>query len=77
MQVRIPTPIVGEIITEEFMKPLNMSIDVLAKGIELSEYETHDLLSGRLSVPPELSGKLSQFFDMSEFSSYRHKRTVT
>ena len=76
MQVRIPTPTVGEIITDEFMKPLNMSIEVLAKGIELSEYETHELLSGRLYVTPELSGKLSQFFGMSEFFFYRLQKNL-
>ena len=76
MQVRIPTPTVGEIIADEFMKPLNMSIEVLAKDIELSEYETHELLSGRLSVAPELSVKLSQFFGMSEFFFYRLQKNL-
>ena len=69
--MRIPTPTVGEIITEEFMKPLNMSVEVLASGIGLSEYETLELLDGRLSVTQELSQQLSKFFGMSEMFFYR------
>ena len=70
MNERIPTPTVGEILIEEFMKPLNMSIEVLASGIGLSEYETLELLSGRLSVTPEISQRLSKYLGMSEMFFY-------
>lgn len=76
MSERIPTPTVGEIITEEFMKPLNMSVEILAEGIELSEYETVELLSGRLLITPKLSQKLSKFFGMSELFFYRLQKNI-
>ena len=57
----IPTPSVGEILTEEFMKPLNMSIEILSSGIGLSEYKTLELLLGHLSVTPEISQRLSKY----------------
>ena len=76
MSERIPTPTVGEIIAEEFMKPLNMSVEVLAEGIELSEYETLELLEGCLSITPELSQKLSKFFGLSDMFFYRLQKNI-
>ena len=76
MNERIPTPSVGEILIEEFMKPLNMSVEVLASEIELSEYETLELLEGNLSVTPEISQRLSKYLGMSEMFFYRLQQKI-
>ena len=55
----ISTPTVGEIIVEEFMKPLNMSVDTLAEGIGLSENRIIELLDGDIQITTELSKRLS------------------
>ena len=72
----ISTPTVGEIIVEEFMKPLNMSVDTLAKGIGLSENRTIELLDGDIQITPELSKRLSAFFGMSELFFYRLQQDI-
>lgn len=76
MNEYIPTPTIGEIITEEFLKPLNMSEYTLAKGIGLSEQYTMELLEGNVQVTPELSRRLSFFFGMSELFFYRLQQDI-
>ena len=76
MDEYIPTPTVGEIITEEFLKPLNMSESSLAKGIGLSEQLTRAILEGNVQVTPELSRRLSAFFGMSELFFYRLQQDI-
>lgn len=72
----ISTPTVGEIIVEEFMKPLNMSVDTLAEGIGLSENRIIELLDGDIQITPELSKRLSAFFGMSELFFYRLQKDI-
>lgn len=76
MEEYIPTPTVGEIITEEFLKPMNMSEYTLAKGIGLSEQLTRRFLEGYIQVTPELSKRLSAFFGMSELFFYRLQEDI-
>lgn len=76
MDEYIPTPTVGEIIAEEFLKPLNMSENTLAKGIGLSEQLTRAILEGNVQVTPELSKRLSSFFGMSEMFFYRLQQDI-
>lgn len=76
MNEYITTPTIGEIITEEFLNPLNMSSHTLAKGIGLSEQYTIELLEGNVQVTPELSRRLSAFFGMSELFFYRLQQNI-
>lgn len=76
MNEYIPTPTIGEIITEEFLNPLNISRATLAKGIGLSEQHTVELFEGNLQVTPELSKRLSAFFGMSELFFYRLQQDI-
>ena len=76
MDEYISTPTVGEIITEEFLKPLNMNEYTLAKGIGLPERLTKEFLKGNIQVTPALSRRLSVFFGMSETFFYRLQQDV-
>mgnify|MGYP002624853231 CR=1 FL=1 len=76
MNEYIPTPTVGEIITEEFLKPLNVNENTLAKGIGISEQLTRAILEGNIQVTPELSKRLSSFFGMSEMFFYRVQQDI-
>ncbi|MBQ2615354.1 MAG: HigA family addiction module antidote protein [Synergistaceae bacterium] len=76
MDKYIPTPTIGEIIVEEFLKPLNISRVTLARIIGLSEHQTKELLEGNAQVTPELSKRLSSFFGMSELFFYRLQQNI-
>ena len=76
MKERIATPTVGEIIIEEFMRPLNMSVKTLANGIKETEYETLELLEGRVAVTPELSQKLAKYLGMSDMFFYHLQKDI-
>ena len=76
MDEYISTPTVGEIITEEFLKPLNMNEYTLAKGIGLSERLTKEFLKGNIQVTPALSRRLSVFFGMSETFFYMLQQDI-
>ena len=72
----IPTPIVGEVIVEEFMKSLGISTAVLADNLGLSVTYTRTLLDGELKVTPELSKRLADCFDMSELFFFRLQQDI-
>ena len=66
MNERIPTPTVGEIILEEFMQPLDLSVTTLAQNIGVSERYLKNILEGDGKVTPDISSKLGAYFGMSE-----------
>lgn len=72
----IPTPTVGEVILEEFMKPLNFSTAMLADNLGLSATYTRALLDGSVKITPELSKKLADCFGMSELFFFRLQRDI-
>lgn len=76
MNEYILTPTVGEVIVEEFMKPLNMSIATLADNLGLSTTYTHALLDGEVKVTPELSKRLADCFGMSELFFFRLQKDI-
>lgn len=69
--MRIPTPTVGEILLEEFMQPLSLSLSALSKETGISESTMKGILEGEVKVTPEISQRLSFYFGMSELFFYR------
>lgn len=67
--VRIPThraPIhPGEILQEEFLKPLQLTQRELADGIRVPYQRINELVNGRRGVTPSTALRLSRFFDTS------------
>lgn len=76
MNTYISTPSVGEIIVEEFMKPLNISVTMLAESLGLPVTETCALLDGDIQVTPELSKQLAECFGMSELFFFRLQEDI-
>lgn len=76
MNERIPTPTVGEIISEEFLKPLNISTEKFAEGIKVSPAYAQSLLTGDIQVTPELSRELAGYLGMSELFFYRLQENI-
>lgn len=69
--MRIPTPTVGEILLEEFMQPLSLSMSALSKETGISESTMKGIIEGSVKVTPEISQRLSFYFGMSELFFYR------
>ena len=67
--VRVPThrepthP--GEILLEEFLKPMGLSQRELARGIRVPYQRVNDLINGRRGVTPSTSLRLAKFFGTS------------
>ena len=66
----------GEMLEEEFLKPLNISVVMLASKLGLSEGYTRALLDGEVKVTPELSRRLADYFGMSEMFFYRLQEDI-
>lgn len=56
---RIPTH-PGEVLNEEFLKPLNMSFSDFAKHISMRSSRVPELIRGQCAVTPELAWKFAQ-----------------
>lgn len=56
----------GEILFEEFLKPLNLSQRELAKGLGIPETRVSEIVHGKLRINAEYALRLSIFFNMSE-----------
>lgn len=65
MITNAPAPTVGEIITTQFMKPLNLSPETVAKSISVPVVEIENILKGN-RIPADLSPVLSKYFDVDE-----------
>ena len=62
----VPHPHPGEILAEEFLKPLGISNYRLAKEIGIPATRVGDIVAGRRSVTADTGLRLSAFFGMSE-----------
>jgi len=62
--LHLTTP--GEILLEEFLKPLNLSQRELAKGLGIPETRVSEIIHGKLRINAEYALRLSLFFKMSE-----------
>ncbi|USR91621.1 HigA family addiction module antitoxin [Phormidium yuhuli AB48] len=67
--VRIPThrspthP--GEMLLEEFLKPMELSQRDLANGIHVPYQRVNEIINGRRGITPSTALRLAKFFDMS------------
>jgi addiction module HigA family antidote len=62
---RIPTH-PGEILEEEFRKPLGISQSQLAKEINTTFRTINEIINKKRSISPEMAIKLSRYFGTSE-----------
>ncbi|MCR5203660.1 MAG: HigA family addiction module antidote protein [Lachnospiraceae bacterium] len=66
MDQNIKMPEVGEILLEEFMKPLGISSYKLAHSISVPVSRIQDILHNRRKVTADTSLRLSKYFGVSE-----------
>lgn len=62
----IPYPHPGEILLEEFLKPMSISQYRLAKEIGVSQRRIGEIVAGNRSVTADTGLRLSRFFGMSD-----------
>ena len=63
--IKIPTPTIGEILKEEFMKPLQISAYRLAKLIGVSTSRIQNILHDRVGITVDTSIRLRRVFGVS------------
>lgn len=67
--IRVPTHRVpthpGEMLLEEFLKPMGLSQRELAEAIEVPYQRVNELVNGRRGVSPSTALRLSKFFGNS------------
>jgi len=63
-KLHLSTP--GEIILEEFIKPLGLTQKEAAKGLDIPESRLSELINGKLRINVEYALRLSLFFGMDE-----------
>ena len=63
---KIPYPHPGEILLEEFLKPMGITQYRLAKEIGVPQRRIGEIVAGSRSVTPDTGLRLSRFFGMSE-----------
>jgi len=67
--VRIPThrepTHAGEMLLEEFLKPMGLTQQELADGILVPYQRVNELVNGRRGITPSTALRLAKFFDMT------------
>ena len=63
---KVPYPSPGEILLEEFLKPMGITQYRLAKEIGVSQRRIGEIVAGTRSVTADTGLRLSTFFGMSE-----------
>ncbi len=67
--MRIPTHRVpthpGEMLLEEFLKPMNLTPEQLANGINVPDEEINQLIEGSRGMTPSIALRLAKFFGIS------------
>jgi addiction module HigA family antidote len=62
----IPYPAPGEILLEEFLKPMGISQYRLAKAIGVSQRRIGEIVAGRRAITADTGLRLARFFGMSD-----------
>jgi addiction module HigA family antidote len=67
MTTKIIDPITpGEVLKEEFLAPLGLSQNALARAIGVSPQRVNEIVLGKRRVTADTALRLSRFFSMSE-----------
>lgn len=62
----IPTTTISEILSEEFMAPMHLSANRLAKEIHVPVSRIQEILNGKRRITADTSLRLAKFFGVSD-----------
>jgi plasmid maintenance system antidote protein, XRE family len=63
---RLPNPHPGEILLEEFLKPMELSQNALARAIRVPPRRINELVLGKRSVTADTDLRLARYFGLSD-----------
>ena len=63
---RLPSPHPGEILFEEFLKPMGLSQNALARAIHVPPRRINELVLGKRSISADTDLRLARYFGVSE-----------
>jgi addiction module HigA family antidote len=63
-KITYPTP--GEILSEEFLKPMGISAYRLAKDIGVSQIRVSEIISGKRAITVNTGLRLSKYFGLND-----------
>ncbi|MBM3537076.1 MAG: HigA family addiction module antidote protein [Alphaproteobacteria bacterium] len=63
---RIPNPSPGEILAREFLEPMGLSQNALARAIRVPPRRINEIVLGRRAVTADTDLRLARFFGLSE-----------
>lgn len=62
----LPNPTPGDILLEEFLKPLDMSQNALARALGVPPRRINEIVLGKRSITADTDLRLSRYWGMSE-----------
>lgn len=66
MASKLPNIHPGEVLLEEFLQPLNLSQNQLARALQVPPRRINEIVLGKRSVSPDTALRLSRYFGTSE-----------
>lgn len=66
MKDRLPNVHPGEILLEEFLKPLSISQNRLARDIKVPPRRVNEIVLGKRAITPDSALRLARYFGTSE-----------
>ncbi|MBV6488191.1 MAG: HigA family addiction module antidote protein [Pseudorhodoplanes sp.] len=63
---RLPNPTPGEILLEEFLKPMGLSQTALARAIGVPPRRINEIVLGKRTVTADTDLRLARYFGMSD-----------
>jgi len=65
-KLKIPNPGPGEILLEEFLKPMALSQNALARALRVPPWRINEIVLGKRAVTADTDLRLARYFGMSE-----------
>lgn len=62
----LPNPTPGEILSEEFLKPMDLSQSALARALRVAPRRINEIVLGKRAVTADTDLRLARYFGMSE-----------
>lgn len=62
----LPNPHPGEILLEEFLKPMGVSQNALARAVHVSPRRINEIVLGKRAMTADTDLRLARYFGMSE-----------
>ncbi|MGD9639416.1 MAG: HigA family addiction module antitoxin [Alphaproteobacteria bacterium] len=66
MEKYIDIPHIGEVLFEEFMEPLGLSQNALAKALGIPQNRISDIINGKRGITADTDLRLTKYFGLSE-----------